>query len=164
MSIRVFTDASIRNKALGIGVYSASKRIAGRIMVPESCSTFGETTAVLIGLYLHSLHHPKSTHFTICTDSQSTIDFIRYNRCPDRFVKYVQAIRHIVALKESRVQFEKVKAHSCLPENDQAHRLARIGTTLLEDNTPKYTFKYLDINLPLLLASSESNISSKKRN
>ena len=134
--IATSTDASIRRGRLGLGMYTTHPQLnmclAGRVLnCPQKpCSTLGETTAVLFALSTIPRHLP----LTIYTDSMTTVEFIRRNRCPDRFRGQLRAIQCAIHARDLRTRVktrvEWVKGHSNCYGNDVADKMSRLGTKI----------------------------------
>lgn len=134
--ITTFTDASIRCGRLGLGMYIANPQLntcfTARVLnpPPNPCSTLGETTAVLFALSIVPRHLP----LTIYTDSMTTVEFIRHDRCPDRFRNQLRAIQYAIHVRDKcthvKTRVEWVKGHSSSYGNNVADKMSRLGTKL----------------------------------
>lgn len=119
--MNVFTDASIRFKKMGIGIFyglEKSFRVNGLLDINRA-----ELGAIYGSLSLID----KDIPLKIYTDSLCCIQMIEKQIKINR--KYWDLMDSINLLKKERekVVFQKVKAHSGVYGNEVADRLARLG-------------------------------------
>jgi ribonuclease HI len=159
--LRLYTDASVINKRMGLGVTAIHNRYAlgysakvrGR---DHMDSTLGEILAVSLAL---SLYERKACPVTILSDSTEALGHIisnvypvpnkekrskkkkKYEIAKKKYSRYVDDIVEACQQRHERgfgeVTFQYVKGHSGVYGNELSHILAAEATMSHEDDTSK---------------------------
>lgn len=122
---RVFTDASVKEGRIGIGINHQTRRMIEKYNIvchpkrrPDS--NHAELAAIFVALIDG---HPAAHIFS---DSQSALTMIRNGTADPRFDVLVRCSRWMLR-KNDGVRLLKVKAHAGIAGNELAHNLAAAG-------------------------------------
>lgn len=137
-TITVYTDASIIDGMMGIGVwcddvgYDIQKHLYIESADEVSDINRGELSAILFALLkLKSCREDdcvqQSQDVVVMTDSLTSIRLIQGTQYSAKFDVLVKCIQHVVREWKGRVFFKKIKGHSGNVGNDNADFLARYG-------------------------------------
>jgi ribonuclease HI len=127
-NIEIYTDASIKDKQIGLGIWSddnisMSHKITGLkdINRAEIAAIF---CAVLF-LYKQPFSSDVDAKAIIISDSKNAIECIRGTIYVDKFDILVRSIHYMMDNMEMNILLKKVKGHSGNVGNDNADMLAR---------------------------------------
>lgn len=151
---KVYTDASIRNKKVGIGVYFRMQGneyvSSARVLQCKDRQCINE--AELCGILYAVKQIPPSIPLTVYTDSQTSIDCIIGRNVNTRFRVLTHTIREEIFARKECTWISKVKAHSGVFGNEIADRLAKYGTTMNEERHKILTLPLRNCKIQLVVS------------
>lgn len=133
ITTKVYTDASIQNNQVGIGIYTEtgyemSKRLQDGITIMTA-----EIVAIweaLKWIYLSRKRDNTLNNVVILTDSQSACTWIQNLATRKRIPSLVHDILNLIIITNTRLQW--IPGHVDITGNNKADELAKVGTTLEE--------------------------------
>lgn len=131
----IYTDASIKNKQMGIGIWSSDENIA----ISRRIDGYTDINrAELVAIFCSLLYTRKTipSNKIILTDSITSIKSIKGDVYCDKFSNITEYIQIILSNWDGYVRFQKVKGHSGDIGNNEADKLA--GNSILVPNTKMF--------------------------
>jgi len=128
-SIQVFTDGSKNEHGAGSAVAIPSMNLTDSRSMPKYTSIFtAEATAIVMAVSL--INRLPQKHYTIYTDSKSTLEALRQHDSRNPVIRRVKEMLHHSLQKEKYIKLCWTPAHVGVQGNEQADRIAKRATLM----------------------------------
>ncbi len=127
----IYTDASIRNSKIGLGIWTKTHSMRMNIVGLKDVNRAEIAAIFCVLLYLY--RQGKNHDIIIYTDSIVALECIQGSVYCEKFMVLIRCIHHMLDNWNGSVKFQKVKGHSGNKGNDFADLLARESTELKGD-------------------------------